>query len=295
MEFHEPVLLKETLDYLGVKKEKKYIDCTLGDGGHTLAILKEGGIVLGLDYNSSSLNRAVQRIERASLEKNFLGVVGNFKDLEKIANRHEFTDVDGIIYDLGYSSSHLESGIGLSFQKDETLDMRLDNELGVTASDLVNTLSEVQLTQLFREYGEEALSKQFARAIVESRRLKKIESTKDLADLIVGAAPPGYERGRIHPATRVFQALRILVNDELENLRTSLPQAAHLLRLPGGRMVVISFHSLEDRMAKELGQNVRPGINVKSLTSKPITPSSEEKRANIRARSAKMRVYERIQ
>lgn len=304
-QYHEPVLLKEVLEYLSVEPGKKYIDCTLGDGGHTLEILKRGGEVLGIDLDEKALQRATQRIQNEGLDKNFIGVRGNFKNIENISKENGFSKVDGILFDLGYSSFQLDKGeVGLSFQTNEPLDMRLDKELNVTAADLINSLSETELARLFFEYSDERLAKRFARKIVEARKLKEVRTTKQLADLIVEEAPPGYEHGRIHPATRVFQALRIAVNGDLENLSEALPRAAQLLRsaefsadrsakpiLPGGRMIIISFHSLEDKIAKEFGNKARP--NIKVLTKKPLTPSKEEVECNRKARSAKMRIFER--
>lgn len=286
MTYHEPVLVKEALENLKVRKGGLYIDCTLGDGGHSLEILSLGGKVLGIDYNQESLNRALERIKN----ENFTGVLGNFKDIEKLTEEHDFTKVNGIIYDLGFSSSQMAEDKGLSFSNDQPLDMRLDPSLNVTAADLVNTLPEKALAQMFSEHGGERYAKSFARAITIARNLKKFQTTSQLAQVIVGATSPGYENGRIHPATRVFQALRIAVNDELGNLKISLPRAAHLL-LPGGRMIVISFHSLEDKIAKELSYNARLRIN--ELTKKPIVPNAEEVQRNTRARSAKMRVFEK--
>lgn len=297
MEYHIPVLPKEVVEYLQPAEGKRFIDATLGDGGHTLELLKKGAQVLGIDYNEDSLQRATQRINTElpeDLTANFKPVKGNFKNLEEIATKNDFTDVDGVLMDLGYSSYQLDDGeLGLSFNSTEPLDMRVDTSMGVTAADIVNTLSEKQLDQVFREYGEEGLARKFAKAILERRELKKFETTADLANLLVERAPPGYDRGKTHPARRVFQALRILVNGELENLKLSLPQAARLLKLPGGRMAVISFHSLEDRMVKNLGQAVQPAITLLALTKKPITPTYEEIRSNKRSKSAKMRVYER--
>lgn len=291
---HKPVLLHEVLDLLEVKEGGKYIDCTLGDGGHTIEILKLGGMVLGLDYSQESLNRSIERVKALGLEKNFIPRLGNFKNLQKIAQEEGFIKVDGILYDLGYSSSQLDNDkSGLSFLQEADLDMRLDKTLGVSAADLVNTLPEKELARMFFEYSDEKLARRFASAIAQARTLKKLESTQDLAQVIVDAAPSGYENGRIHPATRVFQALRIAVNDEINNLRLSLPWAAGLL-LPGGRMIVISFHSLEDRVVKQFGQSLLPALKtfLKCVTKKPVTPSDAEVSDNIRARSAKMRVYE---
>lgn len=293
MKYHTPVLAQEILKYLDVEYDKRYIDATLGDGGHTIEMLKKDAYVLGIDYDKESLGRALNRIKELGLEKRFIGVIGNFRDIEKIAQKQGFTEIDGILFDLGFSSAQLENIKGLSFQKDSALDMRLDKSLDVTAADLVNSLPAKHLEKLFFEYGEERYAKQFAQSIVLARKLKKFESTPDLVDVIVDSAPPGYDHGRIHPATRVFQALRIVVNSELENLKMSLPQAARLLKLPGGRVAIISFHSLEDRLAKNLAKDVRPAMNLLALTKVPILPGRSEIKKNRRARSAKLRIYER--
>lgn len=291
MEYHKPVLLKETVEALKVEKEKLYIDATLGDAGHTLEILKKGGKVLGIEINEEALKRANERVSKEGFEGNFFGVLGNFKNIEEIAQNHGFKKVSGIVYDLGYSSIELEDmGLGLSFQLDEPLDMRLDKNLGVTAADLVNSLSEKELASLIYRYSDERMSRKIAEAIVEARKLKKIQTTGQLARIIKSVAPPDYERGRIHPATRTFQALRIAVNGELENLENTLPRAARLL-LPGGRMVVISFHSLEDGITKKFGLGAQPMM--KKVTGKPLVPSESEISENPRARSAKMRVFEK--
>jgi len=290
--YHEPVMKKEILEAFQVREDKKYIDCTLGDGGHTLEFLKRGATVLGLDVNADSLNRASDRIKKEGYSSRFVPVLGNFKKLESIANSSGFSQVDGILYDLGYSSYQLDdSDLGLSFQKDKPLDMRLDDNLGVTAADLVNALPEKQLADLIFEYSQENMARKFARAIVNARNLKKIETTKQLADLLASQSPLGYERGRIHPATRTFQALRIVVNDELENLAQSLPQASRLL-LPGGLLIVISFHSMEDKLVKQFSQSAGPKI--KMVNKKPIVPSDEEIARNVRSRSAKIRILERL-
>jgi 16S rRNA (cytosine1402-N4)-methyltransferase len=219
-------------------------------------------------------------------------VNGNFKDIDKLAIENGFNEVDGIVYDLGYSLYQLgEEDLGISFLQDQTLDMRMSKDLGVTAADLVNALSEKELSDMFYKLSDERLSRRFAKAIVSRRNLKKFQTTKDLADLLADVAPPGYEHGRIHPATRVFQALRIAVNSELENLEVSLPRAARIL-LPGGRMAVISFHSLEDKLVKEFGQSARPYLNW--VTDKPLVPTDSEVENNSRSRSAKLRVFEKI-
>lgn len=292
MNYHEPVLLKEAIENLKVKDRGKYIDTTLGDAGHTIDILKRGGRVLGIEINEEALKRAEERIEEENLTQNFIGVLGNFKNIEEIAKENGFSEVDGILYDLGYSSFELEDGgFGLSFLKDEPLDMRLDKSLGVTAEDLVNSLSEKELSNLIFSYSDERMAKRFAKKIVEYRSLKKIQTTAQLAEILKSASSPGYERGRIHPATRTFQALRIAVNDEITNLEKSLPRAACLL-LPGSVIVLITFHSLEDKVAKDFGRSARS--SVKEVFEKPITASNRELNLNPRSRSAKLRVFKKI-
>lgn len=291
MQYHTPVLLNEVIDYLQVKSGNRYIDCNLGDAGHTLEILSRGGKILGIEIDPKSIERAKNRIKEKGFAANFQAVQGNFKDIHTLVTP-EFSNVHGILYDLGFSSTQLEdSELGLSFQEEMPLDMRMDPKLKVKAADLINVLPEKELQRLFSEYGGERYSKKFAQRIVKARNLKKLKTTKDLVDLIVFTAPPGYEHGRIHPATRVFQALRIAVNSELQNLEESLPRAADLL-LPGARMVVITFHSLEDRPVKQFG--CRSRLALKTLTKKPIMASNEEMQVNPRARSAKMRVFEKI-
>lgn len=288
--YHEPVLLEETIEALRIEKGGRYIDCTLGDGGHALEILKRGGNVLGVELEAGSLSRGNKRIEEAGFTDSFVGVKGNFANIDKIAKENGFEKANGILYDLGYSSTQLkDSELGLSFLGDQPLDMRADKELTVTAADLVNALPEKELESLFREYGEEKYAKRFAQAIVNARDLKKLTSTKDLTDVIIDAAPPGYDNKRLHPATRVFQSLRVAVNSELANLKLSLPRAARLL-LPGGRMAVIAFHSLEDRVVKRFGSGVQP---VRVVNKKPIVPSKKEVQKNPRARSARLRIFER--
>jgi 16S rRNA (cytosine1402-N4)-methyltransferase len=286
---HTPVLLKETLDVLHVEQGKKYIDATLGLGGHTLEILKAGGTVLGIDVNAESIDKAQEQIDSSGLSANFLGIQGNFKDIETIAQANNFSHVSGILYDLGYSSFELEdTELGLSFTKDRPLDMRLDQTLNVTAADLLNSLPEDQLKNIIYNYSGDKLAGKFAKAIVSFRNKKKFETTKQLADLLKSETSFAYEQGRINPATRTFQALRIAVNDELENLRLTLPRAARLL-LPSGVLVIISFHSLEDRVAKQFGHDVQPKLT--EVFKKPLTPTQEEISVNPRARSAKLRAF----
>jgi 16S rRNA (cytosine1402-N4)-methyltransferase len=286
MDYHQPVLLAESLKFLQVQAGGKYIDATLGDGGHTVALLQLGAKVLGIDVNQGSLDRAKARIEAAGLGADFGWVKGNFKDIDQLAKTKGFEQVNGILFDLGVSTSQLKDDrLGLGFGSDYEPDMRLDDALGVKALDLVNGLYEQELADIFWEYGEERLAKKFAKEIVTARKLERISSSKQLAD-IARRAFPGYENGRLHPATRIFMALRIAVNNELESLKSALPRAGGLL-LPGGRMVVISFHSLEDKLVKEFA-------HIPQLTKKPVVPTVEEVARNASARSAKLRVFARL-
>jgi 16S rRNA (cytosine1402-N4)-methyltransferase len=282
LDFHKPVLLKETVGCLDIRPGGKYIDCTFGFGGHSKEILKKGGHVLGLDSDKESLATAKKKLKANLILEN-----ANFANLEEIAKEHKFTQINGILYDLGLSSWQLEqSGRGFSFQRNEPLDMRSDLTLKVTAADLVNSLSKNELTKIFTRFGEERRAGRFASALVRARRIKKISTTFDLLE----ALGLYTSRNRIHPATKVFQALRIAVNSELLSLSSSLHQAQKLL-LPGGRLVIISFHSLEDRIVKDFG---RKAESLKILTKKPIVPSSKEIALNPRARSAKLRAFEKI-
>ncbi len=302
--FHIPVLTKEVLHYLNFKKGGGvYIDCTLGGGGHSKAILKNiypDGLLIGIDQD-------IEAIEAAKVElKNFPGKVklvkGSFKNLEDILSDLKLEAVSGIIFDLGVSSHQLkEKERGFSFREDSYLDMRMDLAQKFDASILINRYTEKELIGVFERYGEERLSKRIARLIVIERQKKPITTTRQLADLVIRALPKTKKRKkwRIHPATRVFQAIRIEVNQELKALEKGLNQAINVLD-DKGRICVISYHSLEDRIVKTLFKEVkREGIaqknyGLKILTKKPIRPSSEEVKKNPKARSAKLRVAEKI-
>ena len=282
--YHIPVLLNEAIELLGVKPGDKYIDCTLGGGGHSEAILKAGGILLSIDQDSEAIENFGKH-ENSTVEK------GNFAHLQEIAQRAGFEKVAGILFDLGVSSHHLEAGYrGFSFNQEADLDMRMD-PLGqtITAADLINAGGEKELANLFWKFGEERASRKIAKAIVDARKLGKIETTDQLAKIIIKVRGRG-KGDRTHPATRVFQALRLAVNDELESLEQALPQAVELLK-PGGRLVVISFHSLEDRIIKNFMQQENI---LKVLTKKPVAPNSVEVKINPRARSSKLRAAEKI-
>ena len=287
MEYHEPVLLNEVLENLKADETKTIVDATLGDGGHTIEILKTGANVIGIDYNDDSIQRASSRINQLNLSSNFKAIKGNFKDLDNLFSEK----VAGILLDLGYSSFHLEGyQKGVSFQKDEELDMRIDTSRGVKAKDLLKVLDVNQLERIFSVFGEERYSKKIAQEIVKKREVKEIHSTSDLVQ-IIRSVVPSQQVSRINPATRVFQALRIVVNSELENLKLALPKAENLT-LPGGRILIITFHSLEEKLVREFSRDFQPSI--KLIGESPFTPTDLEVSRNPRSRSAKLYVFEKL-
>jgi 16S rRNA (cytosine1402-N4)-methyltransferase len=287
---HLPVLLEETIEALAVRAGGRYIDCTLGAGGHALAILERsspGGQLLGIDADPEAIAAARARLE--AYQSSTLLINDNFANLRTIATKYEFSPVHGILFDLGLSSLQLEgSGRGFSFQRDEPLDMRLSPNQEITAADILNTFPEAKLAQLIRTSGEERHSHRIARQIVRERPIK---TTLQLVGAIERAVSS--RRGKIHPATRTFQALRIAVNQELEHLSSALEQATSLLGL-GGRLVVISYHSLDDRTVKRFMQEEAKKAHLKLVHKKVITPSLAEVHFNPRSRSAKLRAAERI-
>ncbi|PKB77954.1 MAG: 16S rRNA (cytosine(1402)-N(4))-methyltransferase [SAR202 cluster bacterium Io17-Chloro-G9] len=303
---HQPVLLAEAIEQMAVAAGGIYLDATLGDGGHTLAILQQaahGTRVLGIDRDPRSLSRASQRLEQFG--SRFIPAQGNYADMVTLAAEEGFRSVDGILMDLGLSSRHLEgAGYGFSFMRDEPLDMRYDPDGPLTAADIVNTYDEVELRRIIFDYGEERRAPALARAIVRNR---PIHTTGGLAALVVRTLGTG--RGRnIHPATRTFQAIRIAVNDELASLENGLAAAVSLLRSTG-RLLVISYHSLEDRLvktflAREAAQCIcpprtpicicghQPTMGI--INRRVIKTTAQEVQANPRSRSARMRVAVRL-
>ena len=285
---HIPVLQKEVLEYLSPKPNQNFIDCTIGEAGHTLAILEKNkpeGKVLGIEWDIE----LYKNLSKLTINKLSL-VNDNFVNLKEIVERERFKPVYGIIFDLGMSSWHLEeSGRGFSFLRNEPLDMRFGVQNELTAEEIVNKWKAKDIEKVLEEYGEERFAKRIAKNIVEIRKFKPIETTFQLLDVIKKAVPGWYQHRKIHFATRTFQALRIAVNDELENLKEVLPQALEIL-MPGGCLVIISFHSLEDRIVKNFFANQK----FKILTKKPITPSEEEIKINPRSRSAKLRAILKI-
>ena len=302
---HEPVLLEEAISALQIQRGGRYIDCTINGGGHAASILEEsspGGLLLGIDADPVAIRVARERLKSHGAD--VILVNENFRYLENICNRYGFRPVNGIIFDLGMSSLQLEAPErGFSFQQDAPLDMRFSPRQPLTAADIVNTYPEEEIARIIFKYGEEHRSRSIARRIVEKR---PFQTTLGLVHVVEGAV--GGARGKIHPATKTFQALRIAVNQELESLELALKQAVNLLG-SGGRIVVISFHSLEDRLVKEFlrtesrGCLCPPSVPVcvcgheprlRIVAKKAVTPSPAELRANSRSRSAKMRVGERI-
>ncbi len=287
---HIPVLQKEVLEYLDPKPNENFIDCTVGEAGHTLAILEKNapeGKVLGIDRDPEIIENCKLKI--GEFKGRVILVCDNFASLKEIVMEEKFKSVQGILFDLGMSSWHLEkSGRGFSFLKKEPLDMRYNPRNPLTAARIVNYYSVQEIEKILRDYGEERFATKIAQKIIEIRKIKSIETTAQLAEIVKSATPHWYHRKKIHPATRTFQALRIAVNDELNNLIKTLPQTIEILK-PGGRLVVISFHSLEDRIIKNfLKEKAKENI-LKILTKKPIRPSLKEIKINPRSRSAKLR------
>jgi 16S rRNA (cytosine1402-N4)-methyltransferase len=292
-DYHKSVLLNETIEQLQIKAGKRYIDGTIGGGGHSFEILKLGGRILGLDVDEDALEFVKQElgIKNYELGKDLVLVKGNFKDIDKVAKGNGFETVAGVLLDLGVSSHHFDAPErGFSFQHEAPLDMRMDKDLQVKAGDLVNVLTKNELTELFTKLGEERFTRSIVAKIIEARKTKRIETTTELSEIIRRAVP--FSKKGINPATKVFQALRIAVNDELNNLIEALPKAVGLLENEG-RLVVISFHSLEDRIVKRSFLEFEEKGLGKIVTKKPIIPKEGEIEKNNRSRSSKLRVFEK--
>jgi 16S rRNA (cytosine1402-N4)-methyltransferase len=311
-EGHLPVLVEEVLAILAPAPGSLHIDSTLGGGGHTERILEAAnpdGRVLGLDADQAAVDRVEQRL-RPRFGDRLVLRRANFRDLAQVAPAAGFGAVDGCLFDLGLSSYQLaDRDRGFGFRAGGPLDMRFDTTRGVPAAELLATLDAAELTALFRRYGEEPKAPRIARAIVDARQVAPVATAEELAALVERVAPPNPRiRRRAHPATRVFQALRIAVNQELEALEAGLAAALDLLR-PGGRLVVLSYHSLEDRIVKRFFQAERRGCvcppevpvcvcgrnpRLRLLTRPSLTPTDAEVAANPRARSARLRAAERL-
>jgi 16S rRNA (cytosine1402-N4)-methyltransferase len=290
---HEPVMVAEVLEHLAPARGGVFVDCTVGYGGHTRAMLDAGASrVIGLDRDPDALRQAAAAL--VSEESRVELVHSDYRRLDEILDARGITGVDGILADLGVSSMQLdEAGRGFSFRRDEPLDMRMDRTSGLTAAEMIRDADERTLADVIYEFGEERHARRIARAIVEARDRSAVDSTGRLAEVVRRAVPrKGYSR--IDPATRTFQAVRIWVNRELEGLDVFLTQAARRLR-PGGRMAVIAFHSLEDRIVKHTLRSLQAtgDIGLTIRTKRPVVPSEAEVERNPRARSAKLRVAER--
>ncbi|HPZ74746.1 MAG TPA: 16S rRNA (cytosine(1402)-N(4))-methyltransferase RsmH [Candidatus Paceibacterota bacterium] len=290
---HVPVLVEEVLYYLDPRPNDNFIDCTVGEGGHTIAILEKNapnGKVLAIDADPEQIKN--YKLTKRDSDNRVILVNDNFKNLKKIVENFcpdWQGKIRGILFDLGMSSWHLEkSKRGFSFRYNEDLDMCYGKTATVSAKEIINQWPSQEIERIIKEYGEERYAWRIADKIAKQRKQKPILTTFDLIEVIREAVPKNYERGRIHPATRTFQALRIVVNQELENLKVALPQALEILS-PGGRIVVISFHSLEDRIVKNFFKEKAKEGKIKILTKKPVIPSQEEIEKNKKSHSAKLR------
>ncbi len=303
-DYHKSVLVQEAIDGLKVRTGSKYIDATLGGGGHTSSIVEKGGLVLGIDADQEAIDFVKANFQFSRLPKPGTGgqaisnfqlrtARGNFADIDKIAKENGFEKVSGILFDLGVSSHQLDTPErGFSYLKSGVLDMRMDQGLGVKAADLVNALGRKELYEIFEKLGEEHRAHAISESIISARRIAPFVTTEDLVTVLTKAY--GFKNdsdfAKATSGKRVFQALRIAVNDELASLRAALPKALGLLE-PGGRLVVISFHSLEDRIVKRAFIDFERSGKGMIITKKPILPSSLEIKMNSRSSGAKMRIF----
>jgi len=293
---HISVLQDELLHYLSPKPNQNFIDCTADGGGDVIAILEKNkpeGKVLAIEWSPIILEQFRKKVQDNNLSDRVILVSDSYVHLKEIVQREQFKSVSGILLDLGLSSWHLQYlDRGFTFQKDQPLDMRYNPSTSLTAQQVINEWSEEKLREIILEYGEETFGRKIASEIVKVRRKKVIETTFELIKIIREVVPSWYQKGKIHEATKTFQALRIAVNGELDNLMQVLPQAIDTLR-PQGKLAVISFHRLEDKIVKTFFRKVVTQDTCSLLTKKPITPSLEEIRSNPRSRSAKLRVVQK--
>lgn len=287
---HIPVLLNEVLEVLSLQPGENVVDCTVGIGGHAAAVLQRtspNGRLLGMDLDEAALDAARRTLDRFGSRA--MLVHESYRNVGRVLLSQHFGSVHAALLDAGFSSFVVDDPVrGFSFRKDGPLDMRYDVSQEMTAAEIVNGWDEDGLAKILWEYGEERYARRIAEAILRERRKERIIGTVRLAGIVADAVPAHYRRRRIHPATKTFQALRIAVNDELGNLETALPQLLSALR-PGGRLAVITFHSVEDRIVKRFFRSaVRDGTAV-AITKKPVVAGSEDVRTNPRSRSAKLR------
>lgn len=293
---HESVFLREAVEGLAIEPSDTLVDATLGGAGHFKAMhekLGTEGFLIGIDADEAALVRAQAYLTTAGEGPKTELVLGNFRNLDAVLDAAQVKQIDGILFDLGWSSFHLASGRGFSFQADEPLLMTYGNPLqGTTAADLVNKASEEAISDMIFSLGEERFARQIARGIVAARDVKPITMTSELVEIVKASTPAWYHHRRINPATKTFQALRIAVNDELGAIRSGISSAlAHLSE--GGRLVVITFHSIEDRIVKHMLRDAAHEGQGILVTRKPVVPSVEECVKNPRARSAKLRIFEK--
>lgn len=307
---HLPVMVREVVKYLECMTGRTYLDCTLGGGGHALEILRASapdGRVIGMDRDDEAIKAAAVLL--APYADRVKIIRENFKNLREVLSGIGVAKVDGVVMDLGVSSYQLDTPErGFSFRMEARLDMRMDRTDGCSAYDLVNGLGEAELEEIFRKYGEERFSARVARAVVRARQTRPVETTGELVSIILDAIPKKFHGRKTHPATKIFQALRIAVNDEMGSIRDGLKGAVESLST-GGRLVVISFHSLEDRLVKETMRGLSTGCicppriprcicgrtpSARLVTRRVVTPSPDEIKRNPRARSAKLRAIEMI-
>jgi len=313
MEFeHKPIMLEECIEFLKVRQDGVYLDGTLGGGGHSSEIVKRlgpNGVLIGIDQDKNAIEAAKNRLFSINSKANIIIKHTNFENIREVLEKQKIGSVDGVLLDLGVSSHQLdEEERGFSYQHDAPLDMRMNQDSDFDAQTLVNTWSKDEIARVICEYGEERWAARIAEFIVRSREVQKITTTGQLVDIIKSAIPAAARREGPHPAKRTFQALRIAVNRELEVLEKLLDTVTDLLS-SGGRLVIISFHSLEDRIVKNAFQKQSQGCvcprdfpkcvcgfepKLKIITRKPITPSEKEIDENPRARSAKLRVAEKL-
>lgn len=291
---HKSVLLQESIEGLSLKEGDVFVDATLGRGGHSSYVAERYGStvsIVGIDADPESIRVSEGRLKTAKAP--FKAIKGNFREIENLLQGVDVPHPDKILFDLGWNTNQFEEGgRGFSFQKDEPLLMSYSDAPSFTAGDIINTWEEESIANVLFGYGEERYARRIARHIVEKRKIKPIETAKELADIIAESVPFFYRRGKINPATKSFQALRIAVNDELKSLSEALEGSARILST-GGRIAVITFHSIEDRIVKNFFKELQQGGEWTLINKKPLTPSREELIQNPRARSAKLRIIEK--
>ncbi|MBI4097987.1 MAG: 16S rRNA (cytosine(1402)-N(4))-methyltransferase RsmH [Candidatus Levybacteria bacterium] len=293
-DYHKSVLVQEAIEGLKVVPGKKYIDATLGGGGHTRAIIEKGGLVLGIDVDQDAIDYVKKNFKFEILNLKLRLARANFSDIDKIAKDNGFEKANGILFDLGVSSHQLETGRrGFSYLKSGPLDMRMDQRLGVKGADLVNALGKNELIALFKNLGEEGRARTIAQAIINKRRINPFKTTDDLIGILTKIY--GFREitdfSKATSGKKVFQALRISVNDEINSLKEALPKAAKLLE-KDGRLAVITFHSLEDRIVKDEFLEFEKKQMGHVITKKPILPSPGEMEQNRRSKGAKLRIFQ---